>query len=77
MFMSFLIDPKLFASNMRYFRGRQSFTVKELAARIQLTTSVVQALESGNQVPTESQLSSCGGPCGQARGFGATVSARD
>jgi transcriptional regulator with XRE-family HTH domain len=55
--MSFLIDSKLFASNMRYFRERQSYTIRELAHRTDLTINAVQALESGTQAPSESQLS--------------------
>ena len=53
--MAFLIDPKLFASNMKYFRERQSYTLKELADHTNLTTAVLQPLESGTLVPTEHQ----------------------
>lgn len=38
--MSFLIDSKLFASNLRYCRGRKSYTVKELADHADLTPAV-------------------------------------
>lgn len=55
--MAFLIEPKLFASNLRYFRERESYTVSELARRSNLTTGVIQALESGTHVPTNAQLS--------------------
>lgn len=55
--MSFLIEPKLFASNLRYFREHQSYTVSELARRANLTTAVIQSLESGTQIPAGDQLS--------------------
>jgi len=55
--MAFLIDPKLFAANMRYFRERQSYSIATLAQYTYLTTSVLQSLESGTHVPTEAQLS--------------------
>lgn len=54
--MSFLIDSKLFASNLKYFRERQSYTVKELADHTNLTTALLRSLESGTLVPTEQQL---------------------
>ena len=54
--MTFLIEPKLFAANLRYYRERQSYTVRELAARSLLTTSVIQGLESGTRMPTNEQL---------------------
>ena len=54
--MAFLIDPKLFASNLKYFREHQSYTIRELADHANLTTSALQSLESGTLVPTEHQL---------------------
>lgn len=54
--MAFLIDPKLFASNMRYYRERQSYTIATLAQHTNLTTTVLQSLEAGAHVPTEAQL---------------------
>ena len=54
--MSFLIDSKLFASNLKYFRERQSVTIKELADHTNLTTAVLHSLETGTLVPTEQQL---------------------
>lgn len=54
--MSFLIDPKLFAANMRYYREHQSYTIASLAQRTNLTTTVLQSLESGTKMPTEAQL---------------------
>ena len=53
--MTFLIDPKLFAANMRYFRERQSYSIATLAQYTTLTTAVLQALESGTHIPTEAQ----------------------
>ena len=55
--MAFLIDPKLFAANMRYYRGRQSYTINDLSIHTGLTAAVIQTLESGAHMPTESQLS--------------------
>lgn len=37
--MSFLIEPKLFAANMRYYRERQSYTIAALAQHTNLTTT--------------------------------------
>jgi len=54
--MSFLIDPKLFAANMRYYRESQSYTIATLAHRTNLTTTVLQSLERGTHVPTGAQL---------------------
>jgi ribosome-binding protein aMBF1 (putative translation factor) len=54
--MTFLIDPKLFAANMRYYRERQSYSIATLAQHTNLTTTVIQSLESGTHVPTEAQL---------------------
>jgi len=54
--VAFLIDPKLFASNLKYFRERQSYTIKELADRTYLTAAALRSLESGTLVPTEHQL---------------------
>lgn len=51
--MAFLIDSKLFASNLTHFRERQSYTIKELASRTSLTTTVLQTLGSGTYLPTE------------------------
>ncbi len=54
--MSFLIDSKLFASNLRYFRERQGYTIKELAGRTSLTATSLQLLETGTRVPPEEKL---------------------
>jgi transcriptional regulator with XRE-family HTH domain len=54
--MTFLIDPKLFAANMRYYRERQSYTVAELARHTNLATTALQSLERGIRVPNEAQL---------------------
>jgi transcriptional regulator with XRE-family HTH domain len=54
--MTFLIEPKLFASNMRYYRERQSYSISALAQLTNLTTTVLQSLESGTHVPNEAQL---------------------
>ena len=54
--MSFLIEPKLFAANMRYYRERQSYTIAAMSRHTNLTTAALQSLESGTHVPTEAQL---------------------
>ena len=54
--MTFLIEPKLFAANMRYYRERESYTIASLAQLTNLTTTVLQSLESGAHVPTGAQL---------------------
>jgi transcriptional regulator with XRE-family HTH domain len=54
--MSFLIEPKLFAANIRYHRERQSYTIRALAQHTNLTPTVLQSLESGAHTPTEGQL---------------------
>jgi transcriptional regulator with XRE-family HTH domain len=54
--MTLLIEPKLFASNMRYFRERESYTIATLSQHTNLSTSVLQSLESGRHIPTEAQL---------------------
>jgi len=54
--MSFLIEPKLFAANMRYYRERQSYTIAALALHTNLTTASLQSLEAGTHIPTEAQL---------------------
>jgi transcriptional regulator with XRE-family HTH domain len=54
--MAFLIDPKIFAANMRYYRERESYSFAALAQHTNLTTSVLQSLESGTYIATEAQL---------------------
>lgn len=54
--MTFLIDPRLFAANLKYFRERQSYSFATLAKYTNLTTTVLQSLERGTHIPTESQL---------------------
>jgi transcriptional regulator with XRE-family HTH domain len=54
--MAFLIDSKLFATNMEYYRKAQSYTYAEMAHLTNLSTTVLQSLESGTLIPTNSQL---------------------
>jgi len=54
--MAFLIDAKLFAANMRYYRERQSYTIATLAHHTNLMTTVLHSLESGTHIPTEAQV---------------------
>jgi transcriptional regulator with XRE-family HTH domain len=52
----FIIEPKLFASNLRYYRERQSFTVQHLAASTGVPYSTIVALEEGVRVPIDDHL---------------------
>ena len=52
----YLIEPVLFAENLRHFRERESYSIKRLAELAQLTPAAVERLEGGAATPTDEQL---------------------
>lgn len=52
----FIIEPKLFASNLRYYRERQSYTTRQLATASGVPYSTLVTLEAGVHIPIDDHL---------------------
>lgn len=54
--MAFLLDTKLLAENIKYFRKREGYSISKLASLATLAPHVIQALEGGASTPSTAQL---------------------
>ena len=54
--MAYMIDRQLFANNLRYYRGVQSYTLNQLADLTLMPLSAIRGFETGLVMPSNEQL---------------------